>query len=62
MNISIVIPGLSLHAPDPLAYSLGSSETAGLQLAAELARQGHGVVIHGVLTGVLDLSPTGLLP
>jgi hypothetical protein len=38
VNISIVIPGLPLHAPDPLAYSLRGSETAGLQIAAELAR------------------------
>ena len=42
LNISLVIPGLSLRAPDQLAYSLGGSETAGLQLAAELAWQGRG--------------------
>jgi hypothetical protein len=42
MNISIVIPGLSLHHPDPLAHPLGGSESAGLQLSAELARVGYG--------------------
>ncbi|MFO1075869.1 MAG: hypothetical protein U1E17_24825, partial [Geminicoccaceae bacterium] len=41
----MVIPGLPIVAPDPLAVSLGGSETAGLQLAAELVRQGHRVKV-----------------
>jgi hypothetical protein len=40
MNISVVVLGLPLRAPDPLAHGLGGSETAGLQLAAELVRGG----------------------
>jgi hypothetical protein len=36
MNVTLIVPGLSLHAPDPLAHSLGGSETAGVQLAAPL--------------------------
>ena len=31
------LPCLPIEAPDPLAVALGGSETAGLQLAAELA-------------------------
>jgi hypothetical protein len=49
VNITVVMPGLALHALDPLAHGLGGSETAGLQLAAELARQGHGVVVYAVI-------------
>ncbi|MGE3290390.1 MAG: glycosyltransferase family 4 protein [Geminicoccaceae bacterium] len=43
--IRMMIPGLPITSPDPLAVGLGGSETAGLQLAAELARQGHRVEI-----------------
>ena len=39
LDIRIVMPGLPIVAPDPLAVSLGGSETAGLELAAELVRQ-----------------------
>lgn len=49
-------PGLPIVAPDPRAVSLGGSETAGLQLAAELVRRGHRVTVtegprntHGVV-------------
>lgn len=45
LKIRMVIPGLPIAAPDPLAVSLGGTETAGLQLAAELVRQGHGVTV-----------------
>ena len=41
MNICMVVPGLPIVAPDPLAVSLGGSEAAGLLLAVELVRQGH---------------------
>ena len=34
MDMSVVMPGLPIAAPDPLAVSLGGSETAGLKLAA----------------------------
>lgn len=34
LKIRMVIPGLPIEAPDPLAVSLGGTETAGLQLAA----------------------------
>ena len=33
----VALPCLPIEAPDPLAVALGGSETAGLQLAAELA-------------------------
>ena len=39
--VRVVMPGLPIVAPDPYVVSLGGSETAGLQLAAELVRQGH---------------------
>lgn len=45
LTIRMAIPGLPISAPDPLAVSLGGSETAGLQLAAELVRQGHKVTV-----------------
>ncbi len=45
LDIRIIMPGLPIAAPDPLAVSLGGSETAGLQLAAEMVRQGHRVAI-----------------
>jgi hypothetical protein len=45
LDIRIVVPGLPIAAPDPFAVALGGSETAGLQLAAELARQGHDVTV-----------------
>ena len=35
---------------DPLAVSLGASETAGLRLASELTRQGHAVTMMGGLS------------
>lgn len=38
MDIRLLIPGLSFDPTDPFARSLGGSETAGLQLAAELAK------------------------
>jgi hypothetical protein len=41
----ILVPGMPLEPPDPLAAAIGGSETAGLQLAAEPARQGHRVTI-----------------
>jgi hypothetical protein len=62
VNVSVVIPGLSLHAPDPLAYSLGGSETAALQLAAELVRQGHNVVLYGELPRPFRWRGVSLLP
>jgi hypothetical protein len=45
LDVRIVIPGLPIAAPDPLAVSLGGSETTGLQLAAESVRQGHRVTV-----------------
>ena len=45
LAIRIVMPGLAIAAPEPLAVSVGGSETAGLQLAAELVRQGHRVTM-----------------
>ena len=45
LDIRMIMPGLPIVAPDPLAVSLGGSETAGLQLAAELVRQGHRVTM-----------------
>ena len=40
LTIRIIMPGLPITAPDPLAVSLGGSETAGLQLAAAFAAMG----------------------
>jgi hypothetical protein len=37
LTVRMVVPGLPITAPDPLAVSLGGCETAGLQLAADLA-------------------------
>lgn len=45
LDVRIVIPGLALQLPDPLAVGLGGSETAGLQLAATFARAGHTVSV-----------------
>ena len=45
LDIRMAMPGLPIVAPDPLAVSLGGSETAGLQLAAEFVRQGHRVTM-----------------
>lgn len=45
LTFRMIIPGLPITAPDPLAVGLGGSETAGLQLAAELVRQGHRVTV-----------------
>ncbi len=40
LSVRIIMPGLPIAGPDPFAVSLGGSETAGHQLAAELVRQG----------------------
>lgn len=45
LDVRIVIPGLALQMPDPLAVGLGGSETAGLQLAAAMNRIGHRVIV-----------------
>jgi hypothetical protein len=45
LDVRIPIPGLPIVAPEPLAVSLGGSETAGLQFSAELARQGRRVTV-----------------
>jgi glycosyltransferase involved in cell wall biosynthesis/2-polyprenyl-3-methyl-5-hydroxy-6-metoxy-1,4-benzoquinol methylase len=44
LDVRFVIPGLALQMPDPLAVSLGGSETAGLQLARALVERGHRVI------------------
>jgi hypothetical protein len=49
MDISVIVPGLELREPDPMAHGLGGSETAGLQLAAELVRMGHSVVVYAAV-------------
>lgn len=46
LDVRLLLPGLPLHMPEPFTASLGGSETAGLQLAAELARD-HTVTLFG---------------
>lgn len=45
LDIRIAIPDLPIVAPDPLTVSLGGSETAGLQPAAEVVRHGHRLTV-----------------
>lgn len=41
LDIRLLIPGLAFDPNDPLSRSLGGSETAGVQLAAAIARKDH---------------------
>src|SRR3954468_22415603 len=43
MDVRLLIPALPFDPNDPFAKSLGGSETAGLQLAAAIAKLGHTV-------------------
>lgn len=46
MNITTVMPGMSIALPDPNDKSLGGSETAALQLGRTFARQGHQATLY----------------
>lgn len=43
LDVRLLVPGLPFDPEAPLAKDLGGSETAGIQLALALARQGHTV-------------------